>query len=135
MDRHLCRHSWSQPALQRMPRIQRNLHWYSLHDLGEIPRSVVGRQKRKLRTAGRRDLFYLPMQHDPWKGVDLDFGCISLSDVSNLRLQVIGLDPRVAFDQVDHLHTRCDQLPFLHMALADRAVSGCRDPRISEIYL
>src|SRR6516165_12381575 len=86
-----------------MPRIQRYLHWYSLHDLGEIPRGVVGRQKRTLRTAGGGDLFHLPMQHDPWKSVDLDVGYISLSDVGELRLQVVGQDPHVAPDQVHHL--------------------------------
>src|SRR5262252_1472299 len=102
-----------------MPRIERNLHWYSLYDLGEIPRGVVGRQKRRLRTAGGGDLYHLPVQHDTWKGVDLDVGYISLSDVGQLRLQVVGQDPHVAPDQFDDLHARRDQLPFLHIALAD----------------
>jgi hypothetical protein len=69
-----------------MTRIQRNLHWYSLYDFGEIPGGVIGRQKRGLGTAGGRDLFYLPMQHEPWKRVDLDVGFVSLSNVGNLRL-------------------------------------------------
>src|SRR3974377_557281 len=102
-----------------MPRIQRYLHWYSLHDLGEIPRGVGGGRRGTLRTAGGGDLFHLPMQHDPWKSVDLDVGYISLSDVGELRLQVVGQDPHVAPDQVPPLHTRRPELPFLHMALAD----------------
>src|SRR5215470_1831998 len=100
-----------------MPWIQRYSHWYSLLDLGEIPRCVVGTQKRSLRTAGGRDLFHLPMQHNSWKGVDLDVGDIALSDVGDLGLQVVGLDPHVALDEVHHLHPRRHQLPFLHMAL------------------
>ena len=48
----------------------------------------------------------LPVQHDTWKSVDLDVGFISLSDVGQLRLQVVGLDPRVALDQIDDLHAR-----------------------------
>jgi hypothetical protein len=64
-----------------MSRIQRNLYRYSLHDLGEIPSGVVGRQKRRLRTAGGGDLYYFPVQHYTWKGVDLNVGCIPVSDI------------------------------------------------------
>src|SRR5579862_6839028 len=41
------RHAGPQLAAQRIVRIDRNLHWNALHDLGEVSSGVVGRQQSK----------------------------------------------------------------------------------------
>ena len=124
MNRHHRRETGTQPALQRMVRIEHNLHRDSLDDLGEVTGRVVRRQKGKLRSAGGGDLCHFPVQHYSGKGVDPDVGGISLSDVGELRLLIVRLDPDVAPDQVDDLHARSDQLPLLHMTFADRPCRG-----------
>ena len=55
--------------------------------------------------------------------------------VGKLSLQVIGLDPDVASDQVDHLHAGSYQLPFLHMTLADRSGRRGDDAGICKVDL
>jgi len=75
------------------------------------------------------------MQHDARKGVHFNVRSISFSKISNLRLQVVRLDPRIALHQVNHLLARRDQLSFLHMALADRPVRRRGDLCVSEIDL
>src|ERR1700723_2929723 len=100
--------------------IEDDLHRDSLHYLSEVSRRIIRRQKGELRSAGGRDLSHFSVQDNPGKGVDGDVGDIAFSDVGQLRLFVVGLDPNITSDQVDHLHAGGDQLPLLHMTLADR---------------
>ena len=75
------------------------------------------------------------MKYDPGEGIYFDICSVSLADVGELGLFVVGLDPDVALHEVDDLHAGRDQLTFLNMALADRAVGGRRDASVSKIDL
>ena len=79
MNRHHGGEAGPQPALQRVSRIEHDLDRDTLHHLGEVSRRVIRRQKRELRSAGRGDLSYFSVQHDPGKGIDGDIGDDRLS--------------------------------------------------------
>ena len=73
------------------------------------------------------------MKYDAGKCVDCDIGDIASPNVGKLRLLVIRLNPDIALDHVDHLHTRRNQLPILYMTFANRARYGSDNARISQI--
>ena len=133
MNRHDGREAGAQLALKRMVGIEHDLYRDSLDDFGEVSGCVVRRQKRKLRSTGGRDFRHFSVQHDPGKGIDGDVGDIPGLHVGKLGLFVVGLDPDIASDQIDHLHAGSDQLPLLHMTLADSTIGGGDDARVSEI--
>ena len=73
------------------------------------------------------------MEHNSRKSVDRDIGDIAFSDIGELRLLVVRLDPDVALDQIDQLHTGSHQLPLLHVTLADCARGWSNDLCVPEI--
>src|SRR5450631_1926515 len=121
MDRDHGGEAGTESALQWVIRIEHNLDRDALHNLGEVAGRVIGRQKRELRSAGRCDLRYFSVQHDPGESINGNVSAIAFLDVGKLRLLVIRLDPDIPSHQVDHFHAGGDQLPLLHMTLADRS--------------
>jgi len=71
------RKSWTQLAGQVCV-IERNLDRDSLYHLGEITGRVVGRQQRKLRSAGRRNLNDLAT--DDLSGIFVDTQLCEIAD-------------------------------------------------------
>ena len=76
-----CRESRPQPIEIRLSRKKYNLDGDSLNDLGEVARSIVGRQKGELRTAGGRELLDLPVKHPVWEGIDPNVCCVADSHI------------------------------------------------------
>src|ERR1700677_930992 len=72
MNRNLHGKTRAKHVLQGMPGVKHNLDWDSLHHLGKVSGGVIGRQQRKLRSAGRRNLSHLPMEDDSREGIDSD---------------------------------------------------------------
>src|SRR5271163_2902345 len=66
--------------------IEGDLHRDSLHHLGVVPGSVVGRQQSKLRTAGRRNLQHLSLEDFSWIFVDAYFRRVADSHIGQLGL-------------------------------------------------
>jgi hypothetical protein len=133
MDRHHHGETWTELVLQRVSGIEHDLHGDSLHDLREVPRGVVGRQKRELRSAGRSDFRHFSVENDSGESVDLDFGRIAFSNVGKLRFLVICLNPDVPVDQIQELPAGRYLLPFLHVPLTDCASRRGKNARIAEI--
>src|SRR3984893_1245352 len=95
--------------------IERDLDRNPLNNLGEVTGGIVGRQQCELGAARWSNLDHLSMQHDSWKSIDLNIGHVALSDIGELGLFEVRLNPDVALDEVDYLHARSDQLTCLHM--------------------
>src|SRR5277367_1639972 len=95
--------------------VKHDLYGNSLNNLREVPGCVVWRKKRELRSAGGRDFSYLPVKNNARKRIDPDIGRVSSSNVGQLGLFIVRLNPHIAFHQVDQLHARRYELAFLYM--------------------
>src|SRR5215469_15967282 len=100
-----------------MPGIENNLYRNSLHNLGEVSRCVIRRKESKLRSTCRSDLSHFSMEYDTWKSVDCNVGSVFFLNVGELCLLVVSLNPDVALDEINQLHSRSNQLSLLHMTL------------------
>src|SRR6266481_8267679 len=103
--------------------VQRDLDRNALYYLREIAGRVVGRQQRKLRSAGWRDLQHVPVNYLPGILVNPNFGRVTDLHVSQLGFTKVRLDPLRDIDEGDHLRARrcklsCPDLAFAHSALA-----------------
>src|SRR6202051_1057381 len=77
-------HSGPEIAAERIVRIDRDLHRYALHDLGEVSGGVVGREQRKFLPAGRSDALDTALDGFPRIGVDHDADRRALVDAGKL---------------------------------------------------
>src|SRR5713101_6921818 len=114
--------------------VQRNLDRDALYHLREIAGRVVGRQQRKLGSAGWCDFQHLPMNYLPGILVNPKFGSVADLHVGQLGFTIVRLHPLRDINKRDHLRARryklsCPDLPFAHSALA-----GCVDFRVAKIH-
>lgn len=70
-------------------RVDRDLHRNSLNDLGEIARSIIGRQQCELLAAGRSDAVDHAMHGRVGKCIHVDGHRLPGPYVSELRLLVV----------------------------------------------
>ena len=107
-----------------------------MYDLGEVAGGVVGRQKRELRAAGRRDTRDTPLQDLSREGVDGDLDGLAGFDARELRLLVVGDDVDVGQrHHVEQVAADIDVIARLHLTRADDAVEWRGDPGIAELEL
>src|SRR5580658_4167683 len=106
-------------VLQGMPWVEHDLDRDSLHYLGKVPGGIIGRQQRKLRSASRRNLLYLPMEDDSREGIDPDVGRVSLTHVGKLGFLIVGLNPHISPDQVNDLLSGRNQLTLAYVLFPD----------------
>src|SRR5260370_27703745 len=105
--------------------VQRNLDRDALYHLREIAGRVVGRQQRKLGSAGWCDLQYLPMNYLPRILVNTNFGRVTDLHVGQLGFTIVRQHALRDINERDHLRARryklsCAYLTFAHSALAGR---------------
>src|SRR6267142_3305643 len=105
--------------------VQPNLDRDALYHLREIAGRVVGRQQRKLGSAGWCDLQHLPMNYLPGILVNPKFGRVADLHVGQLGFTIVRLHPLRDINERDHLRARrnklsCSDLPFAYSALTRR---------------
>src|SRR5271165_3969194 len=79
--------------------VESNLDRDSLHYLGEIAGSVVGRQQRELRSAGGGNLNDFAAHDLSGIFIETQLGCIANLDIGQLGLAVIRLHPLRLIDE------------------------------------
>src|SRR5271157_4381156 len=89
-------HLRGEPDPQRIARglIENDLHRYALHDLGEIPGGVVGRDERVGGACCGRDRFDVPLKQEVGEGVHVHLGLCAGVDSRNLGLLEVCDHPR-----------------------------------------
>src|ERR1700686_1105290 len=90
MNSGFHRHSRQQALQQRLALVELNPDRDALDHLGEIAGSIVGRQQRELRSAGRRYSLYAAMQLLVREGVDRNINGLTWLNSRELRLLVVG---------------------------------------------
>src|SRR6266850_7044516 len=92
--------------------VQHALDRNALYNFCEIASSVVGRQQRKLRSAGGRDLQHLPVNYLSGILVNPKFGRVTDLHVGQLGLTVVRLHPLRDIHERDYLRARRNKLSF-----------------------
>src|SRR5271166_6783805 len=115
--------------------VERNLDRDSLCYLGEIAGSVVGRQQRKLRSAGGGNLDDFATDDLSGVFIETELGGIANLDIGQLGLAVIGLHPLRLSDERNHLRPRRHQLSGPNLALPYTAVSRGGDLGVAKVHL
>src|SRR4030088_505648 len=88
-----------------------NAHWNTLHDLGEVPRRVVGREKRELCSGCAADARHPSFTDAAAVGVDLELHGLAGPNGGELRLLEVRShpDPGIGDDAQERL-AGCDEL-------------------------
>ena len=120
-------------AAVRVDAVDRDLHRHALHDLGEVPGGVVGREQRVLRARGGRDGFHVTAPAAPGEGVDADLRAVARLDATDLGLLEVRDHPVVGGrgEREQRLPGR-DVGARLDALLADDPVERRRDDRVGE---
>src|SRR5262249_51730979 len=115
-------------------RVQYDLDRNSLNDFREIARRVVRGQQGELLSACRRDAVNMTLKPRTRKRVDLDRHGLTLADISQLRLLVIG-DDVDAFDRDDRheIGAGLYELPNAQGPVSHHSVHRRRDRGVTEI--
>ena len=106
-----------------------------MHDLGEVASRIVGRQKGKLRAAGRSNLKYSAVDRATGIFVDANLRGIADFHIGELRLALIRLNPLGVRHEGDDLCSRRNQLSRTHLPLAHGAVARRLDSRVAKVHL
>src|ERR1700731_4675724 len=114
--------------------VQRNLDWDALHHLREIAGRVVGRQQRKLGSAGWRDFQHLAVKYLTRILVNTNFGSVADLHVGQLGFTIIRLHPLRDINERDDLRARRNKLPRPDLAFAHSALAGCVNFRVAKIH-
>src|SRR6266581_3089043 len=114
--------------------VQRDLDRDALYNFCEIAGRVVGRQQRKLRSAGGCDLQHLPMNYLPGILVNAKFSRVTDLHVGQLGFTIVRQHPLRDIHERDYLRARryklsCPDLPFAHHTL-----TRCVNLRVAKIH-
>src|SRR5580698_11392292 len=131
-----CHHrkSWTQRRRDRRV-IQRDLDWNPLHDFREIAGGIVGWQQCELRSAGGRDLDYLPANCLIGILVNPKFGSVANLHVGQLGFAIVRFDPLCESNKRDDLGAGGDELPRPDLPFTHCAVAGSVDFGVAEVYV
>src|SRR5882724_436253 len=114
--------------------VQRDLDRDALYNFCEIAGSVVGRQQRKLRSAGGRDLQHLPVNYLPGILVNTNFGRVTDLHVGQLGFTVVRLHPLRDIHERDYLRAGRNKLSWPNLPFAHSALAGCVNFRVAKIH-
>src|SRR5258708_17051125 len=104
--------------------VQRNLDRDALYHLREIAGRVVGRQQRKLGSAGWCDLQHLAVKYLTGILVNPQFGSVTDLHVGQLGLTIVRLHPLRDINERDHLYARRNKLSCPDLAFAPSTLPG-----------
>src|ERR1700730_10942582 len=122
------RHPRQQAIQQRLALVEGDPNRDALNHLGEIAGGVVGRQQRKLRSAGRGDSLDAAVQPLAWESIDGHVDGLTRSYPGQLGLLVVGddVDVRQRHD-IDEVAPDIDVVVRLNLPLTNDAVERCCD--------
>src|SRR6266699_3630356 len=114
--------------------VQPNLDRDALYHLREIAGRVVGRQQRKLGSAGWCDFQHLPMNYLPGILINPKFGSVADLHVGQLGFAIVRLHPLRDINERDDLRARRNKLSCPDLAFAHSALAGCVNFRVAKIH-
>src|SRR6266581_7323667 len=114
--------------------VQPNLDRDALYHLREIAGRVVGRQQRKLGSAGWCDLQHLAVKYLTGILVDPQFSSIANLHVGQLGFTIVREHPLRDINERDHLRARRNKLSCPDLAFAHSAVTRCVNFRVAKIH-
>src|ERR1700683_5197536 len=135
MNDYYRREAGSQAGKIGLPGQKHDLDGHSLNDFRIVARRVVGREKRKLRTTGGRQLVDFAMELSIRECIDANVGQIANPHVGQLRFLEVRLHPDIALHEIDGLRTGSDELTGEHETLANGAIRWGQNARVSEVHL